>query len=329
MFLSLNNMKPSIQVLNDSKSTLVKGACGVGLGYSSHDLLSGVEIVDKSNVGSDKQTTKIEEVELLGTIVRALSLMICQLTGSSKDMFEDLCALFPVHSFDVSVDILPLHEIGDLEEDVWGVAGLILGLANTIVAMYKAGAYSAVLKIKSLISSWIPHGNSVPQCSGSSEEDSIRVLSVGSCLALPTVMMFCHRLELMNGDELDHLISAYKETIFELLSVKKSSTSHQNLVMASCMGAGNLVAGILNEGVHSIEVGRVQDLLKLFRRCYSNPYSPLIHFGGMFGVVNAMGVGVGRLFDVHPTISSVQTEYDFMVTCPTVVLLFTFKLVFL
>ncbi|XP_038904942.1 protein RST1 isoform X2 [Benincasa hispida] len=308
--LKLQIISGLLEVSSVSKSTLVKGSCGVGLGYSSHNLLSGVEIVDKSNLGRDKQTTKIEEVELLGTIVRSLSLMICQLTGSSKDMFEDLFALVPAHSFDISVDSQLLHKNGDSEDDVWGVAGLVLGLANTVFAMYKAGAYNAVLKIKSLISSWIPHGNSVLQCSGSFDEVSIRVLSVGSCLALPTVTLFCHRLELMNGDELDHLITAYKEIISELLPVKKSSISHWNLLMASCIGVGNLVAGILNDGVHAIEVGCVQELLELFRRCYSNPYSPLIHFGGMLGVVTAMGVGVGSLLDVYPTISSVQTEHD-------------------
>ncbi|CAK9322549.1 unnamed protein product [Citrullus colocynthis] len=299
-----------LEVLSVSKSILVKGACGVGLGYSSHDLLSGVEIVDKSNLGRDEQTTKIEEVELLGTIVRSISMMICQLTGASKDMFEDLFAMVPAHSFDISVDSQMLHKNGDSEDDVWGVAGLVLGLANTIIAMYKAGACNAVLKIKSLISSWIPHENSVLQCSGSFDEVSIRVLSVGSCLALPTVTLFCHKLELMNVDELDLLISAYKEIISDLLPVKKSSTSHQNLLMASCIGAGNLLAGILNEGVHSIEVGCVQDFLELFRRCYSNSYSPLTHFGGMLGVVTAMGLGVGSLFNVHPTISSVQTELE-------------------
>lgn len=299
-----------------SKSILVKGACGLGLGYSSHDLLSRVEIVDKSKLDKDKQTTKIEEVELLGAIVRALSLMICQFTKSSKDMLEDLSVLFPVHSFDISVDAQLLHENGDLEEEVWGVAGLILGLANTIVAIYKAGEYDAVLKIKSLITSWFPHGNSVLQCSGSFDEDASRSLSVGSCLALPTIMMFCHRLELINGNELDHLVNTYKEIISELLSVKRSSTSHQNLMMASCIGAGNLLACILNEGVHSIEVGCVKELLELFRRCYSNPYNPMIHFGGMLGVVNSMGVGVGSLFNVHPTTtSSVQAEHDLMVTC--------------
>ncbi|KAL0554842.1 hypothetical protein IC582_008770 [Cucumis melo] len=299
-----------LEVLSVTKSTLVKGACGVGLGYSSHDLLSGVGIVDKSNLGGDKQTTKIKEVELLGTIVRSLSLMICQLTGSSKDVFEDLFQLVPLHSSGISVDSQLLHKNGDPEDDVWGVAGLVVGLANTIIALCKVGAYDAVLKIKSLISSWFPHGNSVLQCSGSFDEVSIRVLSVGSCLALPTMTLFCHRLELVDGDELDHLISAYKEIISELLPVKRSCTSHLNLLMASCIGAGNLLAGILNEGVHSIEVAHVQDLLELFKRCYSNPYSPLIHFGGMLGVVTAMGVGVGSLFDLHPTISSVQTEHD-------------------
>ena len=112
-------------------------------------------------------------------------------------------------------------------------------------------------------------------------------MSVGSCLALPIVMAFCHRVELMDDIELDHLLNGYVELISQLVSIRKSGSFHQSLLMASCIGAGSLLACILNEGVHLIVVECVKGLLELFRKCNSDPYPPLIRMGGMLGVVNA------------------------------------------
>ncbi|XP_021891964.1 protein RST1 isoform X2 [Carica papaya] len=70
--------------------------------------------------------------------------------------------------------------------------------------------------------------------------------------------------------------------------------------MASCVGAGSLLACILNEGVHSIEVEQVEHLLELFRKCYSNPFPSIVHLGGILGVVNALGAGAGNLIYVLP-----------------------------
>lgn len=301
----------SLQVLGSSKSILVKGACGVGLGFSCQDLLTRVEATDNSKL--DKDTRKMKEEDLVRKIVKVLSLMICKLTQSSSDIVESLSAYIMPDASDLdavkTADLL-CENCDDLEEDIWGVSGLVLGLASSVGAIYRAGAHDAVLKIKDLIISWIPHVNSLVQNFGSCREDSEIVLSVGSCLALPIVVTFCQRVELMNDSELDHLVNGYRELISELVSVKASSISRQSLLMASCIGAGGLLACILNEGVHPIEVESVKGLLELFRECYSNPSPPLIHVGGVFGVVNAMGAGAGILVHVHPLTSSMQTSFE-------------------
>ncbi|KAG7985679.1 hypothetical protein I3843_03G038900 [Carya illinoinensis] len=300
-----------VEVLGSSKSILVKGACGVGLGFSCQDLLTRVEATDNSKL--DKDTRKMKEEDLVRKIVKVLSLMICKLTQSSSDIVESLSAYIMPDASDLdavkTADLL-CENCDDLEEDIWGVSGLVLGLASSVGAIYRAGAHDAVLKIKDLIISWIPHVNSLVQNFGSCREDSEIVLSVGSCLALPIVVTFCQRVELMNDSELDHLVNGYRELISELVSVKASSISRQSLLMASCIGAGGLLACILNEGVHPIEVESVKGLLELFRECYSNPSPPLIHVGGVFGVVNAMGAGAGILVHVHPLTSSMQTSFE-------------------
>ncbi|XP_021298973.1 protein RST1 isoform X2 [Herrania umbratica] len=305
------NITGLLEVLCCSKSPLVKGACGIGLGFSCQDLLSRVEATDDST--ANEENHKMQEERLLGRIVRTLSLILCPAADSSANSLESLCAHFPASTDDIYTSVISdllYDNCDDLEDDIWGIAGLVIGLGSSIGAIFRRGAYDAVLKIKDLIISWIPHMNSLVQNFDSSGERSGILLSVGSCLALPLVVAFCQRVEMVDGNELDHLVNGYMELISELLSVNKSDTFHKSLLMASTTGAGSLLACILNEGVHVIEVERVNCLLELLRKCYSSPYPPIIHLGGMLGVVNALGAGAGNLFHFHPLNSLVHSGYD-------------------
>ncbi|XP_050223482.1 protein RST1 isoform X2 [Mercurialis annua] len=305
------NINGLVKVLCVSKSTLVKGACGVGLGFACQDLLTRAEAADKVDV--ERETYKIQEVELLGKIVRTLFLMTSQLSQASYDILEGLSVYFPPGADDLGINMtskLLLEKCDDLEEDIWGIAGLVIGLGNTIDAIYRAGAHELVLKIKDLIISWIPHVDSLLLNSGLSSEGVDKFLSIGSCLALPIIVAFCRRMEIMNDDELDHLVNGYTELISELVSVKRFGAFHQSLLAASCVGAGNLLACILNEAVHPIEVDLLKGLLDLLRKCYSNSYPALVHLGGMLGVVNAMGASAGILFHGHHFSSSVKTGFE-------------------
>ncbi|KAL3346907.1 hypothetical protein AABB24_025381 [Solanum stoloniferum] len=295
------NINALLEVASVSKSTLVKGACGVGLGFSCQALLARAAAADDAHPG--KETHKIEEAELLRKIIRTLSQMISQFTPSSADVLETPSVSFPLGSDNLNSNFAGefLGSMSEnLEEDVWGVAGLVLGLGNCVGAMYRAGMYDAFLNVKALLISWIPHPTEVTTMS----KDHEILLSVGSCLAVPTVMAMCQRFELIDDAELEHLLSCYKELISELLSIKRFDTFHQSLLMASCLGAGSLVGVVLNEGLHSLKIEHIKELLLLFRKSYSDSNPPLIHLGAMLGVVNALGAGAGTLIEPHPLSSS-------------------------
>lgn len=293
----------SFQVASVSKSTLVKGACGVGLGFSCQALLARTDADADADAHPGKETHKIEEADLLRKIIKTLSQLISQFTPSSADVLETLSL-----SFRLGSDNLNSNFSGEflgstsenLEEDVWGVAGLVLGFGNCVGAMYRAGMYDAVLNVKSLLISWIPHPTEVTTMS----KDHEILLSVGSCLAVPIVMAMCQRFELIDDAELEHLLNYYKELISELLSIKRFDTFHQSLLMASCLGAGSLVGVVLNEGLHCLKIEHIKELLLLFRKSYSDSNPPLVHLGAMLGVVNALGAGAGTLIEPHPLSSS-------------------------
>ncbi|XP_012568053.1 protein RST1 isoform X2 [Cicer arietinum] len=289
-----HNITGLLEVLFVSKSSLVKGACGVGLGFLCQDLLTRVETADDSTV--KEETEKVPESELLGRIVGALATMIQERTQCSFDALDSLSSCFPLSS-DVNATVFERSskDSEDMEEDIWGVAGLVLGLATSISAIYRAGELGTVIKIKNLVISWLPYLNSLFQSADLQGGKSDIVLALGSCIALPTIVTFCRRMELMDDNELDHIVLGYKEIISKLISVKKSGVLHHSLLMASCIGAGTVISCVLNEGVHSIEVEQVKCLLELFKKCYSNPFPFLVHLGGMLGVVTSMGAGTAIL----------------------------------
>ncbi|XP_055804568.1 protein RST1 isoform X2 [Solanum dulcamara] len=295
------NINALLEVASVSKSTLVKGACGVGLGFSCQALLARTDA--DADAHPSKETHKIEEADLLRKIIKTLAQLISQFTPSSADVLGTLSLSFRLGSDNLNSNFSGefLGSMSEnLEEDVWGIAGLVLGFGNCVGAMYRAGMYDAVLNVKSLLISWIPHPTEVTTMS----KDHEILLSVGSCLAVPIVLAMCQRFELIDDAELEHLLSYYKELISELLSIKRFDTFHQSLLMASCLGAGSLVGVVLNEGLHCLKIEHIKELLLLFRKSYSDSNPPLIHLGAMLGVVNALGAGAGTLIEPHPLSSS-------------------------
>ncbi|XP_051141067.1 protein RST1 isoform X2 [Andrographis paniculata] len=277
------NINTLLQVAKNSKSTLVKAACGIGLGFSSQDLLTRVD--SEVNTKYEKESFKVKEIELLGKIIGTLVQMISRGTGSASGILKVLAKSFPLvidDSSSLEADFLS-ENIDKLEEDPWGIAGPIIGIGNCLGAIYRAGGHDAVIYIKNLIISWLPSA------------DALFSESIGACLALPTIVSFCYRVELLDDDELSRLVSGFLELHSGLLSTEQSDTFHLGLLVASCAGAGSLISIVLNAGLHSVEVKHIKGLLEVFRRTYSSPNLPFIHLGGMLGVINAMGSGAGTV----------------------------------
>ncbi|KAJ0711363.1 hypothetical protein HanOQP8_Chr09g0323011 [Helianthus annuus] len=268
-----------LEVACMSKSTLVRGACGVALGYSCQDLLT------RFQAGDDYE---MHETELLGKIIRTLCRLIDQYAQFSTTTLQTLSEYFPQVTNTTDPYITPSfsNKSSDyVEEDIWGVSGLIIGLGSSVTAIYRSGRIDAAKKIKNLITSWIPL-----------ENRSKPVLSTGACLAIPFVVSFSQKVELIDGAELEYLASGYRDLINELVSTKKSGAFRQSLLMASCVGAGNFLGCVLNEGIHSLDATCVRELLDIFKKIYSSSQPPLLHLGAMLGVVNALGAGGGTLF---------------------------------
>ena len=138
-------------------------------------------------------------------------------------------------------------------------------------------------------------------------------MAVGSSLALSTTVNICLKLELLD-EGLDFLVDGFRILISKVACQKEHGYLYQNLLMASYIGSGNLLSCILNESAHPIKVEEVKTLLETIRRTYTDPNPPIVHLGGMIGIVNCMSAGAGlvtpssqQALDFHLTAKQKET----------------------
>ncbi|KAG6524249.1 hypothetical protein ZIOFF_014155 [Zingiber officinale] len=290
------------KVLCNSKSYLVKGACGLGLGFACQNLLNRNTIEDNADLNSETQPSGYTEASLAQSVFSTLSLRISELCPSAMDSLKNLNG--NLHHL-MSSNSLP-GAYCNIEEDAWSIVGLVLGLGYSVVALYHFGLCDAVLNIKDLLFSWISYDFSGHSLSVSDESDI--PLCMGSCIALPFVAAFCQRHELAKID-FDLLYGRYCLLISQLLNLKKSGAVYQNFLMASCIGAGSFLSCILDIGVHTVKIDDVKHLMEILRSTYNLSYPPAC-FGGMLGVVNALGAGAGDVLHMYPLATISQLNYD-------------------
>ncbi|XP_051222968.1 protein RST1 isoform X1 [Lolium perenne] len=285
------------EVISKTDSCLVKGACGLGLGYACQGLLTRAESTADSEL---EATSELKERASVKEILHTMTASIVKLCPSSCYSLKKLsvCGIFSMEGME--------ENYGSLDDDPWAIAGLVLGLGNSVIALYRLGAYEDVIELKNILISWIPDVDSSSELFG--EINSVS-LCMGSCLALPSVIAFCQRVELLN-DDLDALFNRYTSLATELLNLKKSGSVFQNLLMAVCIGAGSLLSCILNDGVHSMKSADVKKFLDILRNIYTHPYPPLVHLGGMFGAVNAFGAGAGDLIGICSKSMNSQIKHE-------------------
>ncbi|GJN37363.1 hypothetical protein PR202_gb26305 [Eleusine coracana subsp. coracana] len=224
-------IKGLLEVISKTESYLVKGACGLALGYACHGLLTGAHNAAEPEV---EATTKLNERASVEDILHTLVTSLIQLCPSSSYSLKKLsiCGIDSTGCMEENVN--------NFDDDPWAIAGLVLGLGNSVVALYRLGAYGAVTDVKNILISWIPDADS---SSALFNEINSVSLCLGSCLALPAVMAFCQRVELLN-DDLDMMFNRYTSLASKLLNLNKSGTVFQNLLMAICIGAGSFLSCI-------------------------------------------------------------------------------------
>ncbi|RCV24849.1 hypothetical protein SETIT_5G119500v2 [Setaria italica] len=286
-----------LEVISKTESGLAKGACGLALGYACQGLLTRAHNATDAEVAA---ATELNERASVEDILHALVSSLIQLCPSSCYSLKKL-GIYGIESIE------GMEENNDsFNDDPWAIAGLVLGLGNSVVALYRLGAYDTVIEVKDILISWIPNVSS--SCALFDEMNSVS-LCIGSCLALPSVVAFCQRVELMNED-LDALFNRYTSLASELLNLNKSGILFQNLLMAICIGAGSLLSFILDDGLHAMDFSAVKKLLDTLRHIYTHPFPPLVHLGGMFGVVNACGAGAGDLTGMCSKLMTSQIKHE-------------------
>ncbi|CAK9278843.1 unnamed protein product [Sphagnum jensenii] len=283
----------------------VLGACGVGLGIICQSLLL-TNVTGETLEGLTK-IDKNQEVDLLLQIVSSLIHLTMQVCPRAADQLRALAesTLLSGVKFWVG-DGLNKNHWQKEDDDMWGVCGLVWGLGSAVTALERAQCIPLVLNIANLMISWLPeeipsfHKSLRMKTAAFSEAMS---LATGAVLVLPTCVEVCLRLELLEEADVSSILQrlcAFVDKGINNKVVEKGTTKIPGLATAAaCVGAGNLLAVVLEErGIgsgHDNEV--ISSLLNVLNTAGSGALQTVS--GGrlcaMMGIANALGAGAALL----------------------------------
>ncbi|PRQ36115.1 hypothetical protein RchiOBHm_Chr4g0387881 [Rosa chinensis] len=119
--------------------------------------------VDNSSTGTDSE--KMSDRDLLGDIIKTLFYMISEIIHVAPDNLDSFSAYLQPSRYDRDTSITSelSNENCNDSQDICGIARLVLDLASSVGAMYRAGADDAIFNINNVMVSWVPHMNRLVQ----------------------------------------------------------------------------------------------------------------------------------------------------------------------
>ncbi|KAJ7536683.1 hypothetical protein O6H91_12G077500 [Diphasiastrum complanatum] len=284
-----------------SESGIVRAGCAIALGSICQNLLKDSSITDISDV-SDK--SKDQEISLLMNIVKNLAQLLVEICPSCEQTLNSIL------NFKISKDeelciegqrkVITSRVEQEIEENVWAVVGLLIGLGLSVTAIARAGKISLVLAITDAVIAWIPQKAeaNLSVHSGSSYNYicsfSSLSLAVGACIALPMCVHVCYSLELMRDAEVDSLLGRLHlllQDTWNLQSHSEIGIWMMQLSAAASIGTGNLFAFLLFEGSHPMQLEVVNSIMQTLLKGSKMSQATYGQLGSMVGLANALGAG--------------------------------------
>lgn len=291
-----------IECLSKSDRDIVRGACGMALGFLCQNLVSQD---GKCEPGADLAGT-VQERELsihafvFENILNLLSIWcpetfeVLQKIGrhtleSSGNKLKNLC----------SPQIKSSSESG--KECIWTVAGLAMAIGSSVVALERIGAPKSISHVTEFLIQGIHTFHSGP------DKDCFFSLAIGSFISLPTCIETCLRLGILR-EEVDTLLQNEKDF---LVLCKSDKYFPAELRMAACIGSGNLLATLLHHGTHKLTLEDIHSIIESLKSVALGKNCALSSLGGFIGLANALGAGTALV--VPPR----QHRLDMLKTMPS------------
>ncbi|KAG6543981.1 hypothetical protein Mapa_014605 [Marchantia paleacea] len=284
---------------------IVRGACGLALGFICQDLLRG-ESSSKSLAGL-AGVSRQREMEALVQIVLSLVQLTsetCTLAGPSLSKFLGLLRSEVIAKERLTKTFIPEEGPKLEEDDFWAVVGLVWGLGSSVTGLEQLCCPVLVSSLTELIVSWI----SISATEKSEEMGSIQgleqrnvsesFLAAGACLALPTCLNVSSRLEILT-ENVDSILQKV-QSLIQLATKPENSASLESwpstLFAALYIGAGNAFAACLQDGSHSLRLESLESLVSCLQEGVNEPkFGNLAQLGAAIGISNVLGGGAALL----------------------------------
>ncbi|PRQ45283.1 hypothetical protein RchiOBHm_Chr3g0488481 [Rosa chinensis] len=117
---------------------------------------------NNSSTGTDSEKS---ERDLLGDIIKTLLYVISEIIHVASDNLDSFSAYLQPSRYDRDTSITAELSNGNCSDSqyICGIARLVLGLASSVGAMYRAGVDDAIFNINKVMVSWVLHMNRLVQ----------------------------------------------------------------------------------------------------------------------------------------------------------------------
>ncbi|BFI25408.1 hypothetical protein MPTK2_1g20850 [Marchantia polymorpha subsp. ruderalis] len=313
---------------------IVRGACGLALGFICQGLLRG-ENGSKSLAGL-AGVSRQREMEALVQIVLSLVQLTsetCPLAEPSLSNFLGLLRSEVIAKERLTKTFTPEEGPKLEEDDFWAVVGLVWGLGSSVTGLEQLCCPLLVSSLTEVIISWI----SICATEKSEEMGSIQgleqrnvsksFLAAGACLALPTCLNVSSRLEILT-EKVDSILQKI-QSLIQVATKPENSAILESwpspLFAALYIGAGNAFATCLQDGSHSLRLESLESLVSCLQEGVKEPkFGSLAQLGATIGISNVLGGGVAllkarsnRMQDSHfPSKLQVGGAHQLMISRP-------------
>ncbi|KAI5062948.1 hypothetical protein GOP47_0021495 [Adiantum capillus-veneris] len=275
-----------LECLSRSDRDIVRGACSMGLGLLFHNIFTQ-DMVD-SEVHKEPMVQQ-KDLSIHSCMFQHLVKLLLTWCPEMKELLENISRHNAMSINSSSEILLPLPSIKPLnksEEGIWTVAGLAMALGSSVIAFEKIGSLESMSHVTKFLIEGIRRSHTNP-----GSKDCFYALALGAYVTLPSCIGACLHLELLTK-ELDSLIP----DAIDFLNAEKNSNRHPTeLKMAACVGSGNLLATLLNHGIHKVPRDSIFSLIESLKAIAIDGDAELASLGGCIGLANALGAGVALL----------------------------------
>ena len=274
------------QCLSSSDRDLVRGACGIGLGFVDQNIMS--QDLHESGALDSDGTVKDKEFMIHYQIVKNILNLFSVWFPNLFLKWEKL--VLPVglecSGYGEGVYFPEIKSFSSEDNEcIWTASGLCIALACTVISWERIGDLNSVSHIVEVMV------DGIHAIVREDDQECSRLFAVGAFLSLPTFVEPCLRLEI-STDKVEGVFGDVKHFMKVCL---QNNNIPDELKMAACIGSGNFIATLLQDGTFKLCLEDINLVIAAMKGISLEKNCGLATLGAFIGLSNILHGGAGHV----------------------------------